>query len=481
MADELAGLDATAQAELVRRGEVEPEDLVRASIERIERLDPSLNAVIHRHFERALDEAKAGPPAGPFRGVPFLLKDLACGNLAGDPIHWGTRFLKDAGWVAKTTSYLVEKFRAAGLVIVGRTNVPELGAWSITEPDAYGPTRNPWNPDHAAGGSSGGAASATAAGLVPFAHASDGGGSIRNPASQCGLVGLKPSRGRVSLGPDVGQSWEGMTYEFAVTRSVRDAAALLDCVQGAMTGDPYTAIPPERPYADEVGADPGRLRIGFADRAPGEDPTIHAECQAGVRSALDALAGLGHDVVDARPSALYEHELMPHVLAVISSSQARDIDRLGALIGRELTEADVDCDNWRVTEIGRGVPARQYLAAVEAYNAFTRDMCGWWAAGHDLLVTPTITRPAPKVGEIVPDPSKPLDAFMRSGALLPFCVPFNITGQPAVSLPLHQSRDGLPVGIQLVAAVGREDLLIRVAAQLEQALPWSDRRPAVHA
>jgi amidase len=210
--DELAKLDATAQAEMVRRGDAKPVELVQAAIDRIERLNPQLNAVIHKRYQRALDEARGSIPDGPFRGVPFLLKDLGAGNLTGDPIHWGTRFLKDAGYLAKTTSHLVNKFRAAGLVVVGRTNVPELGAWSTTEPASYGPTRNPWNPAHSSGGSSGGAAAATAAGIVPFAHASDGGGSIRNPASQCGLVGLKPSRGRISLGPDTGEYWAGMVF-----------------------------------------------------------------------------------------------------------------------------------------------------------------------------------------------------------------------------------------------------------------------------
>ena len=204
---ELAVLDATALADLVRRKEVTPLELVDASIGRIERLDDGLGAVIHRHFERARSEAKGPLPDGPFTGVPFLLKDLAAGNRAGDPHHWGTRFLRDAGYVAPTTSHLLERFDAAGLVTVGRTNVPELGAWTTTEPEAYGPTRNPWNPEHSCGGSSGGAAAAVASGMVPFAHASDGGGSIRNPASQSGLIGLKPTRGRLSLGPDVGDAW----------------------------------------------------------------------------------------------------------------------------------------------------------------------------------------------------------------------------------------------------------------------------------
>ena len=480
MSDPWASSDATEQAAAVRRGDVTPLELVDAAIARIERLNPTLNAVIHTHFERARDEAQGALPDGPFRGVPFLLKDLAAGNRAGDPIHWGTRFLKDASFRATTTSFLVERFLAAGLVVVGRTNVPELGAWSITEPDAYGPTRNPWNTEHSAGGSSGGAAAATAAGLVPFAHASDGGGSIRNPASQCGLVGLKPSRGRVSQGPDTAEPWAGMTFEFAVTRSVRDAATLLDCVHGPMSGDPYTATPPTRPYAEEPGTDPGVLRIGYVERQPDGEP-LHPECDAAIRGALTTLEALGHRIEADSPAPLHSDLLLPHVLNVISSNQARDVERFEDLLGRSLGPEDLDADNWRVAEIGRGVTATQFIAATDAYNVFRREMLQWWSGGFDLLLTPTVTRPSPRVGEIVPSADAPLDAFMRSGALLPFCIPFNVTGQPAISLPLHLSADGLPVGVQLVATAGREDLLFRVSAQLEAASGWEARRPPVHA
>ena len=480
MTEGLAAADASEQAEAVRRGDVEPIELVDAAIERIERLNPQLNAVIHEHFDRARDEARGDLPEGPFRGVPFLLKDLGAGNRAGDPIHWGTRFLKDAKYRAETTSNIVQRFLAAGLVVVGRTNVPELGAWSITEPDAYGPTRNPWNTDYAAGGSSGGAAAATAAGLVPFAHGSDGGGSIRNPASQCGLVGLKPSRGRISLGPDTAEPWAGMVYEFALTRTVRDAAMLLDCVHGPMSGDPYVATPPTRAYALEVGADAGELRVGFVERQP-DGAALHPECEAAVQSAAQLLEALGHRVEADSPAPLEGDLLLPHVLNVIASNQARDVERFEEALGRTLGEGDLDADNWRITELGRAVTATSFIAATDAYNAYRRQMLQWWTDGFDLLVTPTITRPPPRVGEIVPSADKPLDAFMRSGALLSFCVPFNITGQPAISLPLHMSGDGLPVGIQLVAAAGREDVLIRVAAQLEAEVKWTLRRPPLHA
>jgi amidase len=476
---EYASYDAMGLAAIVARGEVSAEELVETAIGAIEALNPTLNAVIHESYDRARREARGELPDGPFRGVPFLLKDLAGGHRAGDPNHWGTRFLRDADYRARTTAYLVDKFQQAGLVVVGRSNVPELGAWATTEPAATGPCRSPWNPEHTSGGSSGGAGAAVASGMVPVAHASDGGGSIRNPASQCGVVGLKPTRGRISLGPDVGESWQGMAIEFALTRSVRDAAALLDCVHGAMPGDPYDAARPERPYADELCVDPGALRVGVL--ASHDDAEVHPDCATAAESAGRLLESLGHRVEAAHPKEIASSPLLPHSLVVIASAQARAIEAFGELLGREIGPDDMDCDNWAVTRMGQQVSATRYLAAVEAHHRYQRDVAAWWANGFDLLVTPTIAAPPPRVGEIRPDPAKPLDAFMRSGSLLPFTLPFNVTGQPAVSLPLHWNDAGLPIGVQLVAAFGREDLLIRVASQLEQAAPWGERRPQVHA
>jgi amidase len=472
---EYASYDALGLAELIATGQVSAAEVVDAAVRTIEERNPAFNAVIHESFERARREAAGPLPDGPFRGVPFLLKDLACGNRAGDPIHWGTRFLRDVDYRATTTSYLVEKFQRAGLVIMGRTNVPELGAWATTEPAAYGPARSPWNEAHSTGGSSGGAGAAVASGMVPCAHASDGGGSIRNPASQCGLIGLKPTRGRISLGPDVGEEWAGMTFEFALTKSVRDTAALLDCVAGPMPGDPYGVAPPRRPYVAEVGADPGALRIGILDtRADGE---VHPDCVSAAQGAARRLEALGHRVEASYPAGLEGAPLLEHVLVVISSSQARMVEAFGQALGRELGPDDMDCDNWAVTEMGRGVTATRYLAATQAYHRYQREMAAWWSGGFDLLITPTITAPPPRVGEISPDPQQPLLGFMRSGALLPFLAPFNVTGQPAISLPLHWNEAGLPIGVQLVAASGREDLLIRVAAQLEQVVDWRSRLP----
>ena len=478
MTDELGRLDATAQAELVRRGTASPLELVDAAIARIERLNPELNAVIHEHFERARREARGTLPDGPFRGVPFLLKDLAGGYAQGDPYHCGARFLRAADYRHPRTAYLVEKFRAAGLVIVGRTNVPELGAWAVTEPEAYGPTLNPWSREHTAGGSSGGAAAATASGMVPFAHASDGGGSIRNPASQCGILGLKPSRGRISLGPDVAEAWAGMAFEFAVTRSVRDTAALLDAVSGAMPGDPYEAAPPARPYVEEIAAPAGTLRIGLLIRP--EDAEVHPACIAAAEAAARRLEGLGHRVEASYPPDLGRNDLGPHAITVVAASQARDVERFGEWIGRPLGPEDLDSDNWAITELGRTVTATAYQAALEAMNGFRRRVAAWWSAGHDLLLTPTLTDLPPRLGAHRPVPGDPLAAWGKTGALLRFTIPFNVTGQPAMSLPVHW-HEGLPIGVQLVAAAGREDVLLRIAAQLEADGAWGDRLPPIHA
>ncbi|MCC6765596.1 MAG: amidase [Deltaproteobacteria bacterium] len=476
---EIGDRDATGQAEAVRRREVSPRELVDEAIRRIERLNPRLNAVIHEHFARARTEADGPLPDGPFRGVPFLLKDLGGGTRAGDPIHWGTRFLKDAGYRAPVTSYLVEKFMKAGLVIVGRTNVPELGAWTTTEPEAYGPTRNPWNPEHSSGGSSGGAAAAVASRMVAAAHASDGGGSIRIPASECGLVGLKPSRGRISMGPAIGEMWAGMAFELAVTRSIRDAAGLLDAVAGAMPGDPYVAELPLRPYAQEVGAPTGTLRVGLMPAIA--TAPVHADCAAAVERAGRLLADFGHHVEVAHPQALEDPAVNGAVIRVIATSQAHAIDHFGALLGRPLGAADMDCDNWAITEMGRKVSGPQYLAALAVLHEWNRRMASFWSGGFDLLVTPTIPVPPPRLGEQTPDPSAPLSAWARAGVMVAFTAPFNVTGQPAMSLPLHWSDAGLPIGVQFVAGFGREDVLIRVGAQLEAAACWAERRPPISA
>jgi amidase len=480
MAADLATFDATAQAELVRRGDVTPRELVARAIERIERVNPRLNAVITPLFEKAL-AAAASPelPAGPFRGVPYLLKDLTSTS-AGDPLYAGMRFLRDLRWTEAEDSGLVARLRAAGFVIVGRTNVPELGPIPTTEPVAFGPTRNPWDPSRSSGGSSGGSAAAVASGMVPAAHASDGGGSIRIPASECGLVGLKPSRGRVSLGPQGCDGWHGLVIEHAVTHSVRDSAALLDAVAGPFPGDPYTAPPPVRPFRDEVGVPPGRLRIGVLAAQPSGQP-IHPECAAAARDAGRLLESLGHDVAEAHPAALDDHEGLRQTILVVSAWTARDLDYWSERTGRPIGAGDVEPLSWALAEMGRAVSAAEYIKSATLMQLWARRIAAWWSGGFDLLVTPTLPDPPPPLGEFDATPDNPLEGFARGGHFVMFTLPYNVTGQPAVSLPLAWSTDGLPLGVQLVAAYGREDLLFRVAAQLEQARPWSARRPPIHA
>jgi len=481
MSDELAFLDATAQAELVRQRKASPRELVDAAIARIERLNPELNAVITQRFEKARAEA-ASPelPGGPFRGVPFLVKDLIC-HTAGDPYHAGMRFLRELGWVERYDTHLAARFRAAGFVFLGRTNVPELGPMTTTEPVAYGPTHNPWDPGRSPGGSSGGSAAAVASGMVPVAHANDGGGSIRIPSSECGLVGLKPSRGRTSLGPDVGEGWGGFSVEHVVARSVRDTAAVLDAVAGYLPGDPYTAPPPARPFRDEVGAPPGQLRVGLLVTAPGGHPPVHPECATAAREAARLLASLGHRVEESSPPALADTEAARAAITVVSAATARDLAYWSERTGRTIGAGDVEPMTWAIAEMGRTVTASDYIRAIEYLHAHTRQVAAWWAEGFDLLLTPTLPEPPPRLGEFDSAPDDPLRGFTRAGDFVTFTMPFNVTGQPAISLPLHWSADGLPIGVQLAAAYGREDVLLRVATQLEGARPWSGRRPRVHA
>ncbi len=481
MQDPFAHLDATAQADLVRRREVSPAELVEAAIARVVRLNPQLNAVIHPRFDAVREEARAiVPGSAPFAGVPFLVKDFLC-LTAGDPIHLGTRVLRDAGLRAPHDSYLTQKLKAAGLLIVGRTNTPELGTLPTTEPDAYGPTRNPWNLAHSTGGSSGGSAAAVAAGIVAAAHANDGGGSIRIPASECGLVGLKPSRGRTSFGPELGDCIGGLVCEGVVTRSVRDTAALLDAIAGRMPGDPYSAPPPHRPYREEAGAAPGRLRIGYRTTSPGTLGAVHAEAVAAVERTAGLLESLGHHVDQASPEALEDPEVARHFTTMYATNTAFLLDTLATYSGRPVTAADVDPLNWALAELGRSCSAPQLLDSMGWLQGYTRRVAAWWESGFDLLLTPTLPEPPPPLGTFRPDPADPLAAGFKATAFAAFTLPFNATGQPAVSLPLHWSAAGLPVGVQLIAPYHGEDLLLRVASQLEEAQPWVDRRPPVHA
>jgi amidase len=479
MSHDLAFLDAVGTAALVRAGELSPQEAVDAAIERVEAVDPQLHAVIHPRFDAARAETGTAPD-GPFRGVPILVKDLD-GALADAPLHEGNRLLRDLGHVADHDSFLFAKLRAAGCIVIGKTNTPELGLLPTTEPLAAGPTHNPWDPSRSPGGSSGGSGAAVAAGMVPFAHAGDGGGSIRIPASACGLFGLKPTRGRVSLGPATGEAWAGLVACHVVTRSVRDSATVLDVLAGPMPGDPYWAPPPARAFAQEVGADPGRLRIGLLTTAPADLAVVDPACIAAAADAAALLESLGHVVEQSAPPAIDELELLVHFVTVLGVSTAYDLRRLGVIAGRDLTADDVEPATWVQAEAGRAISGAEYVAAVESLRAWSRRMAAWWdpeGDAFDLLLTPTMARPPAPLGEIRGDDAD--GAMLAATPYAAFTVPANVTGQPAMSVPLAWSG-GLPIGAQLVAAAAREDLLFRVAAQLETARPWAGQRPPIHA
>ncbi len=474
VADDTRWMDATAQAELVETGEVSPTELVDAAIERIEAHDGPINSVVMKWYDHARDVAAGALPDGPFRGVPFLLKDLWA-HYAGQVLTNGNVALRAAQPVSPSDTTLVSRFREAGLVTLGRTNSPELGSVPVTEPVAYGPTRNPWNTDLTPGGSSGGAGAAVAAGLVPIAHASDGGGSIRIPASCCGLVGLKTSQGRITLGPFRTES--GLSVELCVSRSVRDTARLLDAVRGPGVGDSVIAPAPDRPYTAEAGTDPGRLRIGLLDVHP-RGGVLDDECVTAVRSAAELLESLGHHVEIGFPTTLSDGSFTARFMAIWAAQMASGLETYGAAIGRELTQDEVEPVNWAQAVWARNASAVDYAKALAAVAEFRRSTQQWWADGWDLLLTPTLALSPLAIGELDPRPDDPLAGMRRAADFVPFTPPFNTTGQPAINVPLHWTAAGVPIGVQLVAAYGREDVLIRVAGQLEAAAPWAHRTPA---
>ncbi|HZQ57774.1 MAG TPA: amidase [Acidimicrobiales bacterium] len=464
MTTDFTDLDATGQAALIAKGECTPDELLEWTIAAIERVDPQVNAVVVPLFDQARRQV-AGD--GPFRGVPTVLKDLGA-TLAGAPQYKGTRALRDRNWVSPADSELTARLRRAGFVFVGKANTPELGLSPTTEPSTFGPTRNPWGLDHIVGGSSGGSAAAVAARMVALAHASDGGGSIRNPAGACGVVGLKPTRGRVTLAPDFGERWDGCATELVITRSVRDVAGVLDAVAGYAPGDPAPAPPPARPFSDEVGRDPGRLRVGTYVGTPASDvPKVAVERCAAL------LAELGHDVGGTHPSALDEEGFGAHLAASIAVAVARDVELIADMTGAPVPPEGLEPATWGFVERGRAMSATEHLANLEQLHRYSRRLCQWWADGNDILVTPTMGEPPPRIGELK---GADVERIVR---LVPYTAAYNVSGQPAIALPLHQSPDGLPVGVQLVAAYGREDLLLRLASQLEVAAPWAHRRPPV--
>jgi amidase len=472
LAEDTRWLDATDQAALVRSGHVSAAELLEAAIERIQVLDPGINAVVMKWFDQARATASGDLPAGVFRGVPFLLKDLMAAY-AGAPLAGGNRRLKEASIPSAADTTLVSRFRAAGLVIAGRTNCSEFGSLPVTEPLAWGPARNPWRPTRSPGGSSGGSAAAVASGMVPIAHATDGAGSIRIPASCCGLVRLKPSQGRITSGPLGDEAIPAV--QLCVSRTVRDTARILDAVHGPGVGDTVIAPAPARPYVRELGADPGGLRIGLLDHYPSGD-AVQEACATAVREAAGLLESLGHRIETDFPAALASPGYARGMSALRGVEMAVLLGNLEQQLGREVTADDVEPVNWEQAQQAPAISGTHYARALQARTHYRRAIQQWWADGFDLLLTPTLGELPPPVGSLnaLADPAAVTEYSLRC---ISFTKPFNISGQPAISLPLHWTPRGLPVGVQLVAAYGQEDVLLRVASQLEQARPWADRRP----
>ena len=488
--EEYLQYDATGLAALVARGAVSPLELVETAIARIERLNPKVNAVIHRMDESARRAAGGVLPNGRFRGVPFLLKDLLSG-VAGEPFQCGSAFLK--GFRAPHDSELVRRYRQAGFVFLGKTNTPEFGLTPVTEPAAFGPTSNPWDLSRTSGGSSGGSAAAVASGMVPVASGGDGGGSIRIPASCCGLFGMKPTRARVPMGPDFGEIWHGAVVEHVLTRSVRDSAAILDATAGADPGTPYVAPPPERPYSEEIARPPGRLRIAFTAR-PWLGGTVHPDCRAALRDAVTLLEGQGHHVEEASPE-LDGPAFARAFLTMICAELGGDVDEAELAVGRKAGPRDLEPATWALALLGRTMPAADFSRAVRRLQRTSRQIAPFFER-FDVLVTPTLSEPPVTTGALLPTPSErfllELLGAIRSGTLLrwahileqtaakvfnfiPWTPVINATGQPAMSVPLCWNAAGLPIGIHFVGRFGDEGTLYRLAAQLEQVRPWFGR------
>ena len=473
--DDFAFLDATTQAELVRRNEVKAIELVDAAIERIERLNPTLNAVITPMYEQARTAAISKLPEGPFGGVPFLLKDLVA-SYGGVRMTWGSAFLQD--FVPDHDSELVARLKRAGLIILGKTNTPELGLLATTEPRLFGSSRNPWDTERTPGGSSGGSGAAVASGMVPMAHANDAGGSLRGPASCCGLFGLKPTRGRNPFGPDYGDISNGLFVEHAVTRSVRDSAALLDATSGPDVGDPYWAPPPICPFLHEVGTKPGRLRIAFTTEALTDIP-VHDDCVSAVREAAALCTDLGHKVVEAAP--VVNGELVYQAFTTLRmGGHAWIIDSMALVTGRSPTPDKFEPLTWALYEMGRQYSASAYLQALTMLQRVSRDIARFFV-NYDVWLTPTLAEPPLLLGSFESPPENPLQGLSRLSTFSPFMRTSNITGQPAMSVPLFWNNNGLPVGTHFTGRYGDEATLFRLAAQLEEARPWASYHPPVSA
>ncbi len=488
--------DALSLAELVRTGQVSPRELVEASIERIESMNPRLNAVVHKMYDEARRQADASSGDGRFRGVPFMLKDLLSWY-AGAPTSSGSRLYE--GWIPPHDTEIVQRYRRAGVIVVGKTNTPEFGLTPYTEPELFGPTVNPWDTTRTTGGSSGGSAAAVASGMVPWAGGGDGGGSIRIPASCCGIFGLKPTRGRTPAGPVIGELWQGAAIEHCITRSVRDSAAMLDAISGPDIGAPYWAPATERPFLDEVTRHPGKLRIAVTS-TPFLGHDVHPDCVTALADATKLLESLGHEVVEAAPTVDKE-EFNRAFLTVVCGEVRSDILEAKNRLGRAAGSSDVEFTTWGLNLLGASISAGEFVKAERYLRSASRGV-GAFFEKYDVLMTPTLAVPPFKTGSLQPKPHeravlkvlgklragnvlKLLGALEQSAKTIfdaiPYTPLFNVTGQPAMSVPLHWSSENLPIGIHFVGRYGDEATLFRLAGQLEEARPWAMRRPPIAA
>ena len=465
--------DGLGLAALVKRGDVTPADLLDEAISRAEKINPKINAIVMKHYDEARAQISRGLPDGIFSGVPFLLKDLHL--LLKDTVTtYGSALFE--GNKADHNSTLTERYLAAGLVIFGKTNSPEFGLAGTTEPRLYGATRNPWNLNHSPGGSSGGAAAAVAAGILPFANASDGGGSIRIPAAACGLFGMKPTRGRTPMGPDRGEGWAGLSISHVVSRSVRDSAAALDATAGDAPGDPYAAPAQARPFLQEVGAKPGRLRIAFTTQRS-DGSACHPEVVAAVRETAALCNNLGHHVEEAAP-AISREELSKHQATIVGANTGLTFRQRAAALGREVRQNDVEHITWLIAKAAETRNSTDYAEATLFIHRLGRQIAAF-QEDYDVLLAPTLGVPPVPLGTL-DMMTEDVGEYMRASyEYMPGTALANMTGQPSISMPLNWSAAGLPLGTMFTGRFGDEATLFRLAAQLEEAKPWAERRPAL--
>ena len=468
---EYADYDGLGLAELVRNKDVKPIELVDEAIRRADKLNPKLNFVVFKDYERARKTAQGPLPNGPFSGVPFFLKDIF-GDAEGMPTRQAARFLPPMPWTHD--SLLTSRYKAAGLVILGKTNVPEFGLVPTTESKLYGPARNPWNLEHSTGGSSGGSAAAVAARMVPLAHANDGGGSIRIPASCCGLVGLKPTRARMSYAPDFGDIIDGLANDNVVSRSVRDTAAALDATAGCIEGDPYWAPDPPKSYLAAMAMKPKRLRIAYSTKKL-DGGALHPDCIAAIKHAAKLCESLGHAVEEAAPD-LNQTALVPAFMAFWAANLAAGIDYVAQLTGQTPSDDKFEGLTWGLYEAGRRITASEYLRAKSAMQQAARAAAKFHET-HDVWLSSTLGAPPVKLGTFNMEERDPQKSFAPLIDYVPFTAMQNVTGQPAINLPLHWNGEGLPVGAHFVGRYGDETTLLQLAHQLEQIAPWAQRRP----